>query len=87
MAIRDRRWKPSLTANQTRVQTSRLAHRIESLAEHRAGLDQAATLFGDGEIDPEAWRHTFELLRSQASDLVRSAVKWLQRSGVYPQNS
>lgn len=50
----------SLTANQARVQTARLAHRIESLAEHRVGLDQAVAAISGRYLDPEIWRHVFD---------------------------
>lgn len=50
----------SLTANQARVQTARLAHRIESLAEHRIGLDQAVESISGKRLDPDAWRHVFD---------------------------
>lgn len=52
--------RPELTAKQARVQTVRLARRIESLDEHRIGLDQAVAGFGGTELDPEAWRKAFD---------------------------
>lgn len=52
--------RPDLTAKQSRVHTMRFAHRIESLNEHRIGLDQAVAGFGGAELDPDAWRLVFD---------------------------
>lgn len=51
---------PRLSANQVRVQAARLAHRIESLAEHRVGLDQAVAAISGDELDPQIWQEVFE---------------------------
>lgn len=51
---------PALTASQLRVQTARLARRIESLEVHRSGLEQAVESFGGGELDLETWQHVFD---------------------------
>ncbi len=60
MAAERKREQRSLTANQARVQTARLAQRIESLAEHRIGLDQAVAAISGKHLDPETWRHVFD---------------------------
>jgi predicted nucleotidyltransferase len=50
----------ALTSSQLRVQTARLAHRVESLWEHRIGLEQAAMAFGGAQMDPQAWQCVFD---------------------------
>jgi len=52
--------RPELTAKQSRVQTVRLARRLESLDEHRIGLDQAVAGLGGAEIDPGTWQRVFD---------------------------
>jgi polyhydroxyalkanoate synthesis regulator phasin len=52
--------RPVLTASQLRVQTARLARRIESLEVHRSGLEQAAESFGGKELSLERWQHVFD---------------------------
>lgn len=50
----------ALTPSQLRVQTARLARRIESLEVHRGGLERAVESFGGRELDLETWQRVFD---------------------------
>lgn len=49
-----------LSPRQMQVAKSRLAHRVESIAVHHAGLEQAVSGLGGSELNPQTWREIFD---------------------------